>query len=149
MPLEIEPGISGEGAEALRKVPGVIAPVHAAGDVVVDPRRRSGPTSCSAAAAASAPSAVIRESVLWERVSVGAGALVEGAIVASGAIIGPRRTSPPGSVIGHDVTIEPGRASCNQAPRFESRPKATAGQTGRGKARLARERPVYPASNAG
>ena len=72
------------------------------------PARQSAPTSCSGAAAASAPGAVVRESVLWERVSVGAGAIIEEAIVASGVTIGPKARVARGSVIGHDVTIEPG-----------------------------------------
>ena len=108
MPLDIEPGISGEGAEALRKVPGVIAPVHAAGDVVVDAAARIGPNVVLGRGCSVGAEAVIRESVLWERVSVGAGALVEEAIVASGAIIGPKAHVAPGNVIGHNVTIEPG-----------------------------------------
>ncbi len=108
MPLNIEPGISGEGAEALRKVPGVVPPVHAAGDVVVDAAARIGPNVVLGRGCSVGAEAVIRESILWERVSVGAGALVEEAIVASGAIIGPRAHVAAGSVIGHNVTIEPG-----------------------------------------
>jgi len=108
MPFNIEPGISGEGGEALRKHPGVIAPVHAAGDVVVDATARIGPNVVLGRGCSVGAGAVIREFVLWERVSVGAGALVEEAIVASGAIIGPKAHVAAGSVIGHGVTIEPG-----------------------------------------
>jgi NDP-sugar pyrophosphorylase family protein len=108
MPLAVEPGISGDGSEALRGHPGVIPPVYAAADVVVDASATIGPNvvlgrSCSVGA-----EAAVRESVLWERVSVGSGAVIEEAIVASGVTIGPKAHVAKGSVIGHDVTIEPG-----------------------------------------
>jgi NDP-sugar pyrophosphorylase family protein len=108
MPLAVEPGISGEGAEALRGHPGVVPPVHAAADVVVDASATIGPNVVLGKGCSIGDGALVRESVLWERVSVGSGAVIEEAIIASGATIGPKAHVARGSVIGHDVTIEPG-----------------------------------------
>jgi NDP-sugar pyrophosphorylase family protein len=108
MPLQVEPGISGAGATALRGHPGIVPPVHAGEDVVVDASAKIGPNvvfgkGCSVGADVS-----IVDSVLWERVSVGPSAVIEETIVASGVTIGPDVRVGRGSVIGHDVTIEPG-----------------------------------------
>src|SRR5580704_2998326 len=108
MPLAVEPGISGEGAEGLRGHPGVVPPVHAAADVVVDASATVGPNVVFGRGCSVGANACVRESVLWERVSVGAGAVIEEAIIASGVTIGPEARIHPGSVIGHDVTIDPG-----------------------------------------
>jgi NDP-sugar pyrophosphorylase family protein len=126
MPLAVEPGISGEGADALRGHPGVIPPVHAGGDIVVDASATIGPNvvlgrSCSIGASAS-----VRESVLWERVSVGAGAIVEEAILASGVTIGPKAHISKGSVIGHDVSVDPG-AVLEPGARLGARAEGLAG----------------------
>jgi NDP-sugar pyrophosphorylase family protein len=110
MPLAVEPGISGEGGEALRGHPGVIPPVHAAADVVVDASAKVGPNVVFGRGCSIGAGVVIRESVLWERVSVGADAMIEEAIVASGVTIGPKAHIAKGSVIGHDVIIDPGAA---------------------------------------
>jgi len=108
MPLAVEPGISGEGTEALRGHPGVIPPVHAGPDVVVDASATIGPNVVLGRGCSIGAAAAVRESVLWERVSVGAGAVIEEAILASGVTIGPKAHVAKGSVIGHDVTVEPG-----------------------------------------
>jgi NDP-sugar pyrophosphorylase family protein len=126
MPLALEPGISGDGSDALRGHPGVIPPVHAAADVVVDASATIGPnvvlgTHCSVGA-----EATIRESVLWEHVSVGSGAVIEEAIVASGVTIGPKAYVARGSVIGHDVIIEPG-AQLEPGARLGSPTEGVAG----------------------
>jgi NDP-sugar pyrophosphorylase family protein len=107
MPLKLEPGINGPGSDALKGHPGIVPPVYADVDVVVDASAQVGPnvvlgTGCSIGAGA-----IVRESVFWEHVSVGAGAVIEETIVASGVTIGPKAHIGPGSVIGHDVTIEP------------------------------------------
>jgi NDP-sugar pyrophosphorylase family protein len=121
MPLLLELGITGEGSEALRVHPGVVPPVHAGGDVVVDASARIGPNvvlgnSCSVGAGA-----VIRESVLWDRVSVGSGAVIEHAILASRVTVGPQARVGAGSVIGHDVSVEPG-ATIEPGARLGSPP---------------------------
>jgi NDP-sugar pyrophosphorylase family protein len=108
MPLAVEPGLSGVGRDALRGHPGVIPPIHAAADVVVDPSARVGPNVVLGAGCSIGSEAIVRESVLWERVSVGAGAIVEEAILASGVTIGAKARVAKGSVIGQDVTVEPG-----------------------------------------
>ncbi|MBV9234040.1 MAG: NDP-sugar synthase [Candidatus Eremiobacteraeota bacterium] len=110
MPLAVEPGISGEGADALRGHPGVVPPVHAGPDVVVDASATIGPNLVLGAGCSIGADAAVKDSVLWDRVSVGAGAIIEEAIVASGATIGAHARVPRGSVIGHDVEIEPGTA---------------------------------------
>lgn len=109
MPLAVEPGINGEGSAALRGHPGIIPPVHAAADVVVDASATVGPNVVLGKGCSIGAEAAVRESVLWERVSVGTGAVIEEAIVASGVTIGPKAHVAKGSVIGHDVTVEPGR----------------------------------------
>ncbi|HKE36903.1 MAG TPA: NDP-sugar synthase [Candidatus Baltobacteraceae bacterium] len=108
MPLALEPGISGPGRDALRGHPGVVPPVHADEDVVVDASAKVGPNVVLGRGCSIGANAVLRESVLWERVSVGSGATLEEAIVASGATIGPKAQVGRGSVIGHDVSVEPG-----------------------------------------
>lgn len=108
MPLRVEPGINGDGSEALRGHPGVIPPIHVAADVVVDASARLGPNVVLGRGCSIGADASVRESVLWERVSVGTGAVIEEAIVASGVTIGPKAHVSRGSVIGHDVTVEPG-----------------------------------------
>jgi NDP-sugar pyrophosphorylase family protein len=108
MPLAVEPGLSGAGRDALRGHPGVIPPIHAAADVVVDASARVGPNVVLGTGCSIGSEAIVRESVLWERVSVGAGAIVEEAILASGVTIGAKARVAKGSVIGQDVTLEPG-----------------------------------------
>jgi NDP-sugar pyrophosphorylase family protein len=107
MPLAVEPGLSGDGSKALRGHPGIIPPVHADNDVVVDASAKVGPNVVLGRGCSIGADAVVRESVLWERVSVGAGAVIDEAIIASGATIGPKAHVSRGSVIGHDVTVEP------------------------------------------
>lgn len=107
MPLGMEPGISGEGGEALRGQPGILPPVHAGADVVIDASATVGPNVVLGRSCSIGADAVVRESVLWDRVSVGAGATIDEAIVASGVTVGAKARIPPGSVIGHDVTIDP------------------------------------------
>jgi mannose-1-phosphate guanylyltransferase len=109
MPLKLEPGISGAGGLALQGHPGVVPPVHADEDVVIDASAQIGPNVVFGRGCSVGAGAVIHESVLWERVSVGPGTRIEEAIVASGATIGPEVRIEKGTVIGHDVTIEPGQ----------------------------------------
>jgi len=108
MPLALEPGLTGAGCSALQGHPGVVPPVHCASDVVADPSAVIGPNVVLGRGCSIGAGAVVRESVLWDRVSVGAGAVIEEAIVAGGVTIGPDAHIARGSVIGHDVTIEPG-----------------------------------------
>jgi len=109
MPLAMEPGISGSGGDSLRGHPGLTPPVHADEDVVVDASAKIGPNVVLGRGCSIGPHAVVRESVLWERVSIGSGAVLEEAIVASGATIGAQAQVGRGSVIGHDVTVDAGK----------------------------------------
>ena len=109
MPLKLEPGLTGPGSEALKGHPGVVPPIHAADDVVVDPTATIGPNVVLGKGCSLGARVVVRESVLWDRVSVGPGAILDEAIVAGGVTIGPEAKVGKGSVIGHDVTIEPGQ----------------------------------------
>jgi mannose-1-phosphate guanylyltransferase len=121
MPLLLELGISGEGSEALQGHPGVVPPVHAGGDVVVDASARIGPNVVLGKSCSIGAGAVIRESVLWDRVSVGSGAVIEHAILASRVTVGPQARVGAGSVIGHDVSVEPG-ATIEPGARLGSPP---------------------------
>jgi len=109
MPLALEPGLSGEGANALKGHPGVTAPVHADAGVTIDASAKVGPNVVLGKDCTIGAKAVIRDSVLWERVAVGAGAEIEESIVASGSSIGERASVGRGSVIGHDTRIPAGQ----------------------------------------
>ncbi len=116
-------------------------PIYAEADVVVDASATIGPNVVLGRGCSVGASATVRESVLWERVSVGAGATIEEAIVASGVTIGANARIARGSVIGHDVTVEPGTVlEPGHTPRLAARKDAP---------RLAREHSVYPASGPG
>ncbi len=108
MPLALEPGLSGAGAAALRGHPGVTLPVHAGEDVHVDASAKIGPNVVLGRGCSIGPRASVRDSVLWERVEVGADARLDEAIVASGTSIGARAQVGRGSVIGHDVRVPAG-----------------------------------------
>jgi NDP-sugar pyrophosphorylase family protein len=107
MPLALEPGINGPGSDALKGHPGIVPPVYADADVAVDASAQVGPNVVLGTGCSIGVGAIVRESVFWEHVSVGAGAVIEETIIASGATIGPKAHIGQGSVIGHDVTIEP------------------------------------------
>lgn len=126
MPLGIEPGISGESAGSLQRHPGIVPPVHAGADVVVDAKAKVGPNVALGASCSIGANAIVRDSVLWDRVSVGAGAIIEEAIVASGVTIGADARVSTGSVIGHDVSIEPGTI-LEPGARLGSPPERIAG----------------------
>ena len=140
MPLAVEPGLSGNGSDVLRGHPGIIPPVHADADVVVDASAKVGPNVVLGKGCSVGAGALIRESVLWERVSVGAEAIIEEAIIASGVTVGPKARIPKGSVIGHRCLDRAGRGARAGCP---------AGVAGRRDSRLAREGTVYRASAAG
>ncbi len=108
MPLALEPGISGEGRDALLGHPGVVPPVYVAADVVADASATIGPNVVLGRGCSIGAAAVVRDSVLWDRVSVGAGATLDEAIIASGVTIGAQARISKGSVVGHDVAVEPG-----------------------------------------
>jgi mannose-1-phosphate guanylyltransferase len=73
--------------------------VKLAADAVVGPYAILG-DGCEVAAGAT-----VRDTILWKGVNVGAGAQIDGAIVADNARIGARATIAPGAVIGHDAVV--------------------------------------------
>jgi mannose-1-phosphate guanylyltransferase len=126
MPLKIELRIGSESGDRLYGRPGVVPPVHAAVDVVIDASAIVGPNVVLGKGSSIGAGAVVRDSVLWERVSVGTGAIIEEAIIASGATIGPKAHVARGSVIGHDVSVEP-EAVLQPGARLGSPPGETPG----------------------
>jgi len=106
--LAVEPGVSGQGAAALRGLAGLTPPVHADAGVKIDPSAKIGPDAVLGTGCSVGASAIVRDSVLWDGVTIEAGAIVEGAIIASRAHIGAGAHVAPGSVIGHDSVIEAG-----------------------------------------
>ncbi len=105
--LALEPGASGAGAAALREVRRLNLPVHADAEVRVDPTAEIGPNVVLGHGCSIGARAVLRDTILWDDVTVEDGAILEGAIVASGARIGAEARVFEGSVIGHDTAIEP------------------------------------------
>ena len=108
MPLAIEPGISGKGADALRACRNLTQPVHADENVRIDPSAIIGPNAVLGTGTVVGPRAVIRGSVLWDNVTVEEGAIIESSIVASRVTVGAEARILEGSVVGHDVRIDPG-----------------------------------------
>jgi mannose-1-phosphate guanylyltransferase len=109
MPLALEPGLSGDGSDALKGHPGITAPVHADAGVSIHPSAKVGPNVVLGRGSSIGPNAVIRDSVLWENVQVGTGAEIDEAIIASGSQIGARASVGRGTVIGHDTNIAAGQ----------------------------------------
>jgi NDP-sugar pyrophosphorylase family protein len=107
MPLGIEQGTSGPGA---KDVPATscISPVFVGAGVRIATGASVGPYVVLGDRSSIGAGASVRNSVLWDAVTVEDGAVVDGAIVASRARIGAHATVNPGSVIGHDGVINSG-----------------------------------------
>ena len=108
MPLLVEPGITGEGADAIDDPRCLVPPVHLDAGVEVDASASVGPNVVLGRGSKVRAGAAIRGSVLWDDVYVDRGAVIEDAIIASGARIGAGAKVGPGSVIGHGIEIEAG-----------------------------------------
>jgi mannose-1-phosphate guanylyltransferase len=108
MPLLVEPGITGDGARALRDKRGIVEPVHLDAGTTIDPTATVGPNVVLGRGCWVGAGAVVRESVLWDDVRVGPNAVVEEAILASGVRVGSGAKVGAGSVVGHNYTIEDG-----------------------------------------
>jgi mannose-1-phosphate guanylyltransferase len=99
-------GVSGPGAA---QPPGtLVPPVFVGAGAVVEEGARVGPYVVLGDGCRVARGAVIRESLLWDGVVVGADARIEHAIVASRTHIGKNAAIGARTVIGHDVTVEDG-----------------------------------------
>jgi mannose-1-phosphate guanylyltransferase len=106
MPLQLEPGINGPG-KATASTNNVIAPVFIGDGVQIDPSAKVGPNVVLGDGCNIGAGVRIIDSVLWDNVSVERGATIDEAIIASGARIGAGAKVSRGSVLGHDVDIEP------------------------------------------
>lgn len=89
--LDIEPGV----------------PYYAGANVEIHPTAQVGPNVVIGEGSRIGPRAVVRASVLWDGVTVEEGAVVDGTIAASGAVIGRDAVVGTGTVIGHDARVEP------------------------------------------
>jgi NDP-sugar pyrophosphorylase family protein len=104
MPLGLTPEVDGPGAAAA-PASALRPPVFIGHGCAIAPDAAVGPytvlgDNCTVEAGAS-----VADSLLWDGVSVGAGAQIEWAIVASRARIGAGARISRGSVIGHDAEI--------------------------------------------
>ena len=106
MPLQLEPGISGQDGGKARGT--IVPPVHFDGDVEIEEGAFVGPNVVLGKGCRIATGVKLRNSVLWDNVTVGADALIEDTIIASRARIGAGAVVNSGSVIGHDANIDPG-----------------------------------------
>ncbi len=105
MPLGIGAGIEGPGGSDSRAET-CTPPVFIGNDVRIAAGARVGPYAVLGDGCSIGAEAVVRDSILWNDVTVAAGATIDGSIVASGARIGAHAVVRPGSVIGHGVTID-------------------------------------------
>ena len=81
---------------------------HIGDNVVIDPSANLGPNVVLGTGCRIGANATVRDSVLWENVTIEESAHVEEAIIASGSRIGAGVRVGKGSVIGHDVTVDAG-----------------------------------------
>lgn len=107
MPLKLEPGVNGPGSKTVYPE-NIISPVHIDANVQIDPSAKVGPNVVLGEGCKIGANTRLTDCVLWDGVSVGAGAVIDESIIASGARIGEKAVVSRGSVIGHDAVIEPG-----------------------------------------
>lgn len=107
MPLKLEPGMHGEGAERVHPE-NILAPVHIDAGVEIDPSAKVGPNVVLGDGCRIGPRARLTDCVLWDGVIVEEGAVIDESIIASGARVGAGAVVSRGSVIGHDAVIEAG-----------------------------------------
>ncbi len=105
MPLGIGAGVEGPGAGSV-SAGSCVAPVFIGSGVSIASSAKVGPYAVLGDGCSIGADATVSDSLLWEDVTVGAGASIEGAIVASGAHIGAAAIVRTGSVIGHRTEIE-------------------------------------------
>lgn len=94
MPLKLERGANGA--------------IYVGEGVHIDPSAKVGPNVVLGDGCTVGANARLSDCVLWDAVTVEAGASIEDAIVASGTRVGERAVVSRGSVVGHDAVIEPG-----------------------------------------
>ncbi len=106
MPLKLEPGLTGAGAASTGAT--IIAPVHIDANVNIASSATVGPDVVLGEGCTVGERARISNSVIWDNVAIGDDVIIEEAIIASRTTIGAGANIARGSVIGHDVTINPG-----------------------------------------
>jgi mannose-1-phosphate guanylyltransferase len=107
MPLGIGQGTEGPGAKDIPAA-NCISPVFIGAGVRIASGASVGPYVVLGDGCSIGADATVRNSVLWDAVTVEDGAVVDGAIVASRARIGASSVVKSGSVIGHDGIISSG-----------------------------------------
>jgi len=100
--------LAGKLEIGVTKTSGVIAPSFVGEGTMIAPSAVVGPYAVLGARVRIEDNAIVRNSIVWDDVVVGTGALVEGAILASRVHVGERASIATGCVIGHDVEVEPG-----------------------------------------
>ncbi len=108
MPLGLAPETDGPGAKSV-PASALRSPVFIGRDCRVAPDAVIGPYAVLGDNCRIGPEAVVTDSLLWDGVTVEAGAQVDWAIVASRARIGAGARVGHGAVIGHDAEIAPGQ----------------------------------------
>ncbi len=83
----------------------VVAPSYIGKGVTIDPDAVVGPYAVVGDYCHIGRGSAVRDSVLWDSVTIGSDTEVVGAIIASHAHIGDRVTTEPGVVIGHDACV--------------------------------------------
>jgi mannose-1-phosphate guanylyltransferase len=107
MPLGPNPEIDGPGRESVH-ASAIRPPVFIGNGCTVAPDAVVGPYTVLGDGCDIGPGAVVADSLLWDDVTVEAGAELTWSIVASRARIGAGARVAHGSVIGHDAEISPG-----------------------------------------
>ncbi len=107
MPLELQsrlPPWNRDSAEARSIIP----PVYIEEDVIIENGAKVGPYAVLGPGCRIGRNSTVRDSVLWDSVTVGEDARIEGSILASRVTIGAGASVAAGSVIAHDVIIGAG-----------------------------------------
>ena len=107
MPSDLAGGIGGPGAAAYKDHQGIQAPAFIGEGVKLAPSAKIGPNAVLGSRCEIGEGASVSESVLWDHVTVGAGAQIDGAIIASRTKIGDGAKIESETVVGHDASIAP------------------------------------------
>ncbi len=83
----------------------VYGPSFLGRNVVIAPDAKVGPYAVIGEGCHIEKGAIVERSILWDGVTVGSGARIAGAILASRVRVGENASIHPGAVIGHDVQI--------------------------------------------
>jgi len=128
MPLALGGSVSGVNGPGAASVPpgSIVGPAFIGASVTVAGGATVGPYAVLGDGCRIDAGAIVRDSLLWDRVHVGARAEIDGAIIASRAKVGIDVTISDGAVIGHDVEI-PNRTHVAADARLAATDLAPAG----------------------